>query len=161
MVVSFEEIKEKLEKGDKELNLWSKRGFFLKTDRVYAFKSHEIKLEMKGQKPLQSYSRQILRSRNLILGWYNNVNTFHFLHFKITYNRIRDGGGRAIGEALKTNTSLTQLYLYVIQQQQRFFILIFPQITDNQISMQIQERIYSVVNFNEIIRGIPFIGHAY
>ena len=70
---------------------------------------------MKEGEPLVRHSRQTLRSLNLMLEQYNNVNTFHFHISQITDNEIGDEGGRAIGEALKTNTSLTQLYLDLIQ----------------------------------------------
>ena len=45
---------------------------------------------------------------------------FSFPHFQITGNGIGAEGGKAIGEALKANTSLTQLNLWVIQQHQHF-----------------------------------------
>ena len=43
---------------------------------------------------------------------------FSYLHPQSTGNGIGAEGGKAIAEALKTNTSLTKLYLSVTQQQQ-------------------------------------------
>ena len=52
---------------------------------------------------------------------------------QITGNQIGAEGGKAIGEALKSNTSLTELNLTVAQQQQQHFSFSHSQITGNQI----------------------------
>ena len=70
------------------------------------------------------------------LTW-SNKNTFIIHLFEIAYNEIGAEGGRAIAEALKTNTSLTELNLGLTQQpQQQHFSFSHFQITANNIGSE-------------------------
>ena len=52
---------------------------------------------------------------------YNNNNTFHFYILQIIDNKIGVKGGSAIAEALKTNNSLKELDLNVINNSNNTF----------------------------------------
>ena len=97
-------------------------------------KSQTIKLEMKEVEPFVRHSRQTLHSKNLNLEWYKQ-HRHSFFTFRVTGNEIGAEGGRAIGEALKTNTSLTRLNLLVILHHQHFSYFTF-RVTGNEIEAE-------------------------
>ena len=110
-----------------KLFLWSDTTTNNNTFHFHNFKSRGMELEMKDVEPLVRHSRQTLHSLNSIFMWYNNKQQhFSFSQFQITDSGIGDEGCRAIGEALKTNTSLTQLNLGLIQQHQHFSFTHLP-----------------------------------
>ena len=118
--LTIEEIVAKINRGATELNLrviQHHRQHF----SFSHFKSQGIELEMKEGKPLVRHSRQTLHSRNLIFGMIQHQH-FSFTQFQATDNKIGIEGWKAIAEALKTNTSLTELNLGNETTTQSLFI---------------------------------------
>ena len=79
---------------------------------------------MKGSKQLEIHLKQIHHLLTLALDK-NLTHSNTTLTFNLSHNGVGDDGAKLIGEALKTNTTLTRLYLRKKHKQRENIDLLF------------------------------------